>query len=414
MMRPVTAKSDGRLTTAWLVLVALAMVGLGVLLKVRCLGPDGLTNAEIGVPWCYSDIAGLFQGRGLANDPLPYLQVMTEYPPLTALQWWLAGIGSTTVTPFFLITAAFQAIAAAVTVMLLRDHGLAPSRVLLFAAAPALLLTGTINWDLVAVALLTAGMVAAYRGNGRNSGILLGLGGLAKVFPLLAVPVVFWARARMVGVRTAAVGVIGGALTVVAAIQVPVALWAPGEWSEWISVNNQRAVDWDTIWFGIQSFTGQPFAPDLDDAMISGTILAGWVVIGLVGWRIGRHQVNWTPLVLVLPVVIWFLLAGKVYSPQFSLWILPLLAMSRVRTDLVWGWWITDVFVVLTRFPFLAGQQGLEPSLPYSPFALALAFRGVLMVLMLVDSMKPLPEVEGTLGHRDGVIPGQGVPAAGS
>src|SRR5690606_18443934 len=108
-----------------------------------------------------SDVVGLFQGRGLVADPVPYRDVMTEYPPLTALQWWVAGQVSRSAGGFLVATAAMQTAAAVATVALLRAAGVAPRRMLLVAAAPALLLSGTINWDLPAVALLTAGLVVA-------------------------------------------------------------------------------------------------------------------------------------------------------------------------------------------------------------------------------------------------------------
>ena len=50
--------------------------------------------------------------------------------------------------------------------------------------SPALLLTGLINWDLLAVALVAGALWAWARGRPVLSGVLIGLGTAAKLYPL--------------------------------------------------------------------------------------------------------------------------------------------------------------------------------------------------------------------------------------
>ena len=80
-------------------------------------------------------------------------------------------------------------IAAFVIALLL--YLLAGDRVLYFVLAPTLAIYATMNWDLLAVALATAGTFAYLRRSDAWSGVLLGLGAAAKLFPIfLVVPFV--------------------------------------------------------------------------------------------------------------------------------------------------------------------------------------------------------------------------------
>ena len=55
----------------------------------------------------------------------------------------------------------------------------------MFALSPALLLTATVNWDLLAIGLAAFGMLAWARSSDpAAAGVLLGLGGAAKLWPL--------------------------------------------------------------------------------------------------------------------------------------------------------------------------------------------------------------------------------------
>src|SRR5439155_14782188 len=146
---------------------------------------------------CYSDIVPLYGTEQLQSGRLPYLdechatndQPCDEYPVLTmytmrAAAWAAHGFAS-----FFYWNAFFLSIAAGVTAFVL--YRMAGSRALYFALAPTLLIYGFVNWDLIAVALATAGTYAFVRKRDVGAGILLGLGAAAKLFPaLLVVPFV--------------------------------------------------------------------------------------------------------------------------------------------------------------------------------------------------------------------------------
>ena len=53
-----------------------------------------------------------------------------------------------------------------------------------FAASPALLLTGLINWDMLAVVMVAGALWTWARGRPVATGVLIGLGTATKLYPL--------------------------------------------------------------------------------------------------------------------------------------------------------------------------------------------------------------------------------------
>lgn len=391
---------------AWAVLAITLAAATG--LKYACLGPDGLTNAEVAIPGCYSDVAALFQARGLAADPLLYREVQVEYPPLTGAQWWLGMQLTSTVEGFVGVITALGAGAAAVVLWVLRQMGVPPRRQLLWAASPALLLAGFVNFDLVPAALLALAVLAHVRGRDGLSGVLAGLGAAAKLYPGLLVPLVMWARLREGRPRAALVhGALAGGVFV--SLNAALAVWAPEGWGAWIDLNRDRSVDWDTLWYAALQVGAAPLETSTTNALVAVTVVGGWVVIAWAGRRRAPSEL-W---LLVVPMLIWLLVAGKVYSPQFSVWLLPVLVLTKVDARLLWAVLAVDAAVFLTRFPFLGSIDGYEPSLPYWPFGLAVAVRAVLLVVVIGRVVNPpAPLTQTRRGRPAGTNPLPGPGAA--
>jgi uncharacterized membrane protein len=147
---------------------------------------------------CYSDIPPLYFGRGLAYGDVPYIgqapDKQVEYPVLTgAVMWATAQLVPSGGTPdhrskrYFDINALALALAAGVVVVATAlVSGRRQWDAAMVAAAPILALTGTINWDLYAVAFLALGLLAWSRDRPVAAGILIGLGAATKFYPLFA------------------------------------------------------------------------------------------------------------------------------------------------------------------------------------------------------------------------------------
>ena len=402
-----------RAARGWPLWVGLAVVlAAGTAVKVACTS-GGLVGSELGSPGCYSDVVAIAQARRLSNDPAVYREVLTEYPPLTALQWWLAMTLSSSVVGFLWVTAGLAAVASGLSAWLLVRLG-AGGRAWLWVASPTVLLATLISWDPVPVALLLSA-VALHR-SGRDVGacILAALGGLAKLFPLVLVPLVVWS-AWSRGRRDVAVRAVAAALAVATAGMGLATAWGGPEAWAFVRLNTERAADWDTAWFAVNVVldrVGSAAVPvEAINVLVAVVTLGGWAVVLWRGRSVPPSQ-RWR---LALPLLVWFVLAGKVYSPQFSLWLLPLMVLLGtdrvdrreearqapiaptdgpnrpsepvVPTWLVGAFVVADTAVLLTRFPFLAGLQGSSPSLPYEVFAVALAARGLVLVGVLTTSI---------------------------
>jgi uncharacterized membrane protein len=133
----------------------------------------------------------------------------------------------------------------------------------LVAGSPILIFQAFTNFDALATALATGGMLAWARRRPVLAGVLLGLGVSAKLYPiLLLLPLV------LLGIRTGRMGAVGRTAAVTAltwlVVNLPVLLLYPRGWSEFFRLNTRRAADMDSLYNVVTSFTGwRGFDPGL-------------------------------------------------------------------------------------------------------------------------------------------------------
>ena len=144
---------------------------------------------------------------------------------------------------FYDVNAVLFGVAALIAVAVtVRLAGPRPWDAALFAAAPALALTGTINWDLLAVALAALGMLAWARGQPVGAGVWLGLAVAAKLYP-----VTLFLALGLVCLRVGRLSEFARTLRAAAltwgVVNLPVLLAAPGAWKAFYSFNYDRGAD---------------------------------------------------------------------------------------------------------------------------------------------------------------------------
>jgi uncharacterized membrane protein len=354
-IRPVASEANRREIALSRVLVCLGIVlFLGLLLKLPCTS-GSWADGRPYTRFCYTDIVPLFRSEGLAQRKFPYLQHPNEYPVGTGLVMWVSALPARAEGDFFGVNVVVLSAAAVVVTILLFE--LVGSRALFFAAAPTLLLNAFLNWDLVPVLLMTAGTVAFLRQRDGRSGALLGAGAATKIFPgLVAVPFVL-DRLRTRGLRQALRLAIATIFLAVA-INLPFMILTWHNWTLFFRFNSRRVMDWATVWFlGCHTATGR-----LDcghPALFSAASVAAFVAGSVLVWGLkARWEPNFARWTFAFPVLVIFLLTAKVYSPQYSLWLLPWFALVLPDVRLFMAFELADVAVYFTEFSWLARHTG--------------------------------------------------------
>jgi hypothetical protein len=420
------------------VMLALMLnLALGLLIKSQPTIEDGRINAPCAEgDWadgkqftrlCYSDIVSLYRTEHLEHGRRPYLDpcpvdpsrpmvdpVCDEYPVLTMYAMWVTVRPFTGAGGFLLSNALLLGMAAGVVAVCL--HVLCGRRALWFALAPTLLVYGFMNWDLIAVAFATAGTLAFLRGRDRSAGVLLGLGTAAKLYAVLLVVPFAMESIRRGDPRGAARMILwtGGAWL---AVNLPFALLASDGWSRFFRLSAGRPPDLDSLWFiGCRWVTGgfpclrtplgliSPLR--LTNVLSAAVFLIAAALVLLLRTRRQPEFPRWT---YALPLLILFLLTSKVYSPQFSLWLLPWFALALPGLGRIPGLWLFAAFEAADVTVFVARFTWFGPGGPDQwVFEAAVGLRALVLVACLlawIRSPSPVPSPSVDSSDPGGLLP---------
>ena len=291
----------------------------------------------------YASYADLFLGGSL-----PYRDIAFEYPPLAAPTIALPGLAGTGEDAYRLAFAAFALVLLAALVVLCgrlaaRTGGDARRAMLAAAAAP--LLTGAMirtHFDLAPVVLTCAALLALATSRPRTGFALLGLGAATKLFPLVAVPpALAWLLAR--AERAAAIqglAILAGTLALAAAAGLAL---SPAGFLDSFEYHLDRppqvesvpallllALDGAGIGHAesVNSFRSDGLLHPAGDALVAACAVLMLAVIAAFT-AAARAKPDERRLVLsCLGAVAAFAALGKVLSPQFLVWTIPLGALA--------------------------------------------------------------------------------------
>jgi uncharacterized membrane protein len=351
---------------------------------------------------CYSDIPHLFRERGFNEGKLPYFDRSNdiggmpylEYPVVTGAVMQVAAVLARTsasdlnerAVRFYDITSVMLLLGAVIGVIaVIRLAGRRPWDGAMFALAPGLILTATINWDLIAVTFTLLGMLAWARCQPGLAGALIGLGAAAKFYPaLLLIPllVLCLRSGRLRELGEAFFGAILAWLTV----NLPVMILAPQGWLTFYTFSFRRGEDFGSIWLILAQALGQGRLPWLNllPAVSLLLLCLGIAFLGLSAPRRPRFPQ------LAFLVLAAFVLTNKVYSPQYVLWLIPLAVLARPRWRDFLIWQACEVVYFFGIWLYLAGaDRGLKTGEYWLVIGVHLIGTAFFALMVVRDVLRP-------------------------
>ena len=324
---------------------AVAVIGL--------LTPTGM--ASNGDPAVYLDRA-VSVLRGL----VPFRDFSSEYPPLSLIPMTLPHLWPDVDRGGYMTLLVVEngLLASVIGGTLLwlsqRSWSVArPTRVLATWAALMVLMAPVAAWrfDLFAVLLTMLGVMAAARERPGLAGVLFGLGIATKIFPLVVVPILA-VRYLVQGDRGGALRLVAGTIATVALVMAPFLVAAGWDALSFVGYQLDRGLQVESgggaivllahtlgglpasIIFSHQSFEADSPASAGIIALLTPLLLAGYALILLGATlrfrqeraRLG-HVEHATVIAYLVAAMLLLLLANKVFSPQYLLWLLPMGAL---------------------------------------------------------------------------------------
>ncbi len=354
--------------------VILLAAGLISFLKFNHCRVNDWASPDNYVHACYTDIPALFAERGLNTNTFPYLSPTNsvEYPPIIGLGNWLISF----ITPsenafraFFDINAVIIFILFFISAIIVRQ--ISPSYQYLFPLAPAVIASLFINWDMWAVVSTLLAIYYFDRKKFEVSGVWLGVSIATKFFPivlLLPIAIIFYRKSQLhLFYRYLfTTAIIWGA------INIPIALTHFDGWWRFFKLNLERGADFGSIWYALSLLNINISHLDLIYPVLSIALFIGLAIYLL--------KLPSTPnlATIALFALVIFTTAGKVYSPQYILWLTPLAVIALQNSKQLitfWFWQATEITYHLAIWQYLALFSDAQFGLPAGGYALATIIR---------------------------------------
>ena len=375
-------------------------------------------------------------GAQMLDGAVPYRDFWMEYPPGAALIFVLPSVVARQVgssddassappnaaarryyrsfTALVLLLLAAILVLTAITLQTMRRSAREVLLALAVVATSPVLLGRLVpeRFDVWPAALTAAALTASVQGWYRVGGVMLGFGAAAKIYPALLVPVLLIVVVRHRGVREALV-VAGASCVAAAAAFVPAVVASPA--GTWDSLRDQLAsgLQIESLASSVLVMTGHaaralealglpPPSPlstslaghglnrvDLAGAGVHATqtvmsvLLAAGLCLLWAGLARSRSDPRGDLLRYAAATVATSLVLGTVLSPQYLIWLIPLVPLVGGRR----GALASLCFVaaaILTRVWYPDGYSDYDDDLEVGPAALLLARNLALLATTLV------------------------------
>jgi uncharacterized membrane protein len=370
-----------------------------VLFAATCLVPG------IGLLWAYFDaLLYTHVGVQLRAGAIPYRDFDLEYPPGALVAFVIPALAESLQydTAFKLTQAAFGAGCVACVGVIGRAIDAPPRRLLaatgLAALAPLLLgPVSLVRFDLWPAFVVAAALAALVLGHPRIALALLAFAATVKVYPLALLPIALLYIVRRWGRREAAVGAAIW-MAVGIAVLLPFLLIAPegvrysAHWHldrglQLETVPGAALALFDAVGFydatityrsGAYDFVGS--LPDAVAALQTLGLVVSVIAVALLFARSSRSSTDLT--VAAAATVVITLVFAKVLSPQFLLWLVPLVPLALTSGAAVVMWSVFGCMLLLTHAFYPSSYAELVKLEPF-PVVMLVA-RNVLLVELAV------------------------------
>jgi hypothetical protein len=338
--------------------------------------------ASLALPWVgFGDRVNLGDTRHyrqiagrILDGSIPYHDFFVEYPPGALPIFLLPKIGTSSAAGYAIFFRSAAALVTLITLVVVARtvEALGADLLRMVAAAvfvgisPAFLgAVSLARYDVWAAALTSVALLLLIRGHSRTSALLLGIGAATKVYPVLLIPLLLIDVGRRLGrgaaIRCAAVAACAFALIVgpftpsgVGGVgfsfkeQLTRVLEIESLGGAVLLVAHKLGAYHPTIYAGL-SYELIGHLPDAAGALMTILLVAGLVAAYWAYWRSERTA---NDLVLAVAAVVAVTVAfDKVLSPQYLVWLVPVVALLWGRVGAV-SWSLLAAAMVLTASYF--------------------------------------------------------------
>ena len=330
----------------------------------------------------YQDSSRLLEGK------MPYRDFALEYPPLalaafTFPHFMLLGLNQTFYNYLwaFLVQSAIISTVTAWYVRRLAEKvrfGLSPDLSLIAYCSLVIVTSFYLPWryDLFPALLTMLAFTALINRKPLGAGIWLGFGTAAKLYPIVLLPV-FFLFCVVESRKSAGLKLVGGFGAALSLCLLPLAALSPTALLSFLKYHQMRGLEIESIPAGLillahaWGLTSASVVVNYGaDHIVSASapLLIRWLplvfaaLFGIVLWkawsrfrnegRAGQIEAA-TLLTYTITALLAFILANKVFSPQYLIWLLPFVPLLRPRPALS----LLAVFALTTAiFPYNFSQ----------------------------------------------------------
>jgi hypothetical protein len=345
-------------------------------------------------------------GEAMTQGQVPYRDFAVEYPPAALPVFLLPALGEGDSSDFERRFEGLMAALGVACVLLVAAVASATWAPLFVAAAPLAL--GSVmltRFDLWPAALTVAALALVVGGRFRLGFGTLGLATAAKLYPALLLPVAIAHVWRLRGRREALICT-GAFLAVVVAVVLPFAALSPG--GVWDSFWRQagRPLQIESLGAGLLLVSHHLFGLELtmessygsqnlvgtgaDVLSAASTLVQAAALIAIWLWYARGPAERGRLLAASAAAVCAFVAFGKVLSPQFLIWLIPLVPLIGGRRGLAASGLLAAA-LVLTQiwFPFRYWELALEFDTVASWLVLVRDLVLVALTVMLITRVRP-------------------------